>query len=213
MGNTTNVNQKVHTPMTKDVACQVEILTRKGIKRSYNETYIVEETGKKHANRYPKCNIEMDNKKVFLESYDKPTSENALICVKCTMILDQVQDNKVVLEPCKHLLCVQCYCTIYWKGEHFLLSSAILQTCYKCNAQLSHISTDTNCGRDIRYSLCNLNDYVTFHHKDKVLHFTSLPQISLPYHFILSSKYFPLDTPQSVQNDIRTYISQQLCLN
>lgn len=206
MGNTTNTKPN-YTSIKKDVACQVEFLTREGIKKCYGKPFIVEEIDK-NANICTNCNIKLDQCTKSEMQWENPSSKSALICGKCTINLDE--DVKVILEPCKHILCVLCYSNIYWKAKHFSLSSAALHTCYQCNTQLLHISTDIN-GKgefmNIRHSLCNLNDYVTFHHKDKVLQFADLPQINLPYHFILSSKYFPLNTPQPVQEDIIRYLS------
>lgn len=210
MGNILNTHQKFYTPDRKDVACQVEFFTREGIKRSCNdETYIIERKSQS-ANKCTKCNILLDNgqekKAILLCDRLKPTNNKT--CGNCRINLDG--DIKVILEPCKHILCVLCYRTIYWEGRHFSLSSAVLQNCYQCKNRLLCISTDINDRSEnikIRHSLCNLNDYVTFHHKNKALQFADLPQINVPYHLVSGSKYFPLDTPQPVQNDIIAYIS------
>jgi hypothetical protein len=192
-------NQKL---LTKDVACQVEFLTRKNIKRCNDNdgdnlspnSYIV----KKSANVCTKYNT--------LLNHNQKDDKKTVICGNCKINLDQ--GIKVFLEPCKHMLCILCYNNIYWKGEHFSLSSAVLQSCYRCKSQLLYISTDTEKKIiKIRHSLCSLNDYVIFYHKDKVLQFVDLPQVNLPYHYVLSFKYFPLDTPQPVQEDIIAYIS------
>lgn len=208
MGNFFNVYQKVYTPVRKDAACQVEFLTRAELRRSHSNNVYIGGGINEIAHDYGDCTIELSQLQTReeLSAYDKSTGIKTMVCGNCTINLDQ--GVKICLEPCKHILCLLCYSNIYWKGEKFPLCSAHLQTCYECNTRLIEFSTDINDKYiTLRHSLCNLTDYVNFNYKDKVLQFVDLPQVSFPYQFVLSSRYFPLGTPQAVQEDIITYIS------
>lgn len=204
MGNFSSTFQNWNSPRRKDAACQVEFLTRAEIRRS------LANIGRGISENAHDYTIELNQHQTGKEllSYGKSPIKKTVVCGNCTINLDQ--DVQICLEPCKHILCLLCYSNIYWKGEKFSLCSAHLQTCFECNTCLVQFSTDS-CDKygniNIRHSLCNLKDYVSFNYKDKVLQFVNLPQVILPYEFVTSSKYFPLGTPQPVQEDIIAYIS------
>lgn len=185
MGNGNSVQN-----LKTDVACQTEpIYTRPPLKRKHIDTM----TG-----------IQADNCSLLVES------KSALWCRSCSKLLDTQGKKVVFFKPCKHSLCMHCYYANYWNGDFFSLLAASIKTCHICNMLIESVYTQRDDVRDFRHSLCDLSDYVVFNLQDQTLRYIDLPQIIIPFVFILEHQYFPIKTPHNVRIDITSYLEQQV---